>query len=90
MMPVVARTRLGLAAARRALGRPIVLVPTMGALREGHRVLIRHARDIATPNGSVVVSIFVNPLQVGAVRTWTVTRAPWTPTCWSAPPKAST
>jgi pantoate--beta-alanine ligase len=66
MMPVVARTRLGLAAARRGLGHPVVLVPTMGALHEGHRALIRHARDIATPNGSVVVSIFVNPLQFGA------------------------
>jgi pantoate--beta-alanine ligase len=66
MMPVVARTRLGLAAARRGLGHPVVLVPTMGALHEGHRALIRRARDIATPNGSVVVSIFVNPLQFGA------------------------
>jgi pantoate--beta-alanine ligase len=66
MMPVVARTRLGLAVARRALGHPIVLVPTMGALHEGHRTLIRQARDIATPGGSVVVSVFVNPLQFGA------------------------
>jgi pantoate--beta-alanine ligase len=66
MMPVVARTRLGLAAARRGLSHPIVLVPTMGALHEGHRALLRRARDIATPDGSVVVSIFVNPLQFGA------------------------
>jgi pantoate--beta-alanine ligase len=65
MMPVVARTRLGVAAARRGLAHPVVLVPTMGALHEGHRALIRRARDIATPDGSVVVSIFVNPLQFG-------------------------
>jgi pantoate--beta-alanine ligase len=66
MMPVLARTRLGLATARRGLSCPVVLVPTMGALHQGHRALIRRARDIATPNGSVVVSIFVNPLQFGA------------------------
>src|SRR6185437_2803753 len=66
MMPVVARTRLGLAAARRGLSHPIVLVPTMGALHEGHQALLRRARDIASPDGSVVVSIFVNPLQFGA------------------------
>lgn len=65
-MPIVARTRLGLAAARRALGAPVVLVPTMGALHEGHRALIRRAREIASPDGSVVVSVFVNPLQFGA------------------------
>jgi pantoate--beta-alanine ligase len=66
MMPIVARTRLGLAAARRGLAAPVVLVPTMGALHEGHRALIRRAREIASPNGSVVVSVFVNPLQFGA------------------------
>lgn len=65
-MPIVARTRLGLAAARRGLGAPVVLVPTMGALHEGHRALIRRAREIASPDGSVVVSVFVNPLQFGA------------------------
>jgi pantoate--beta-alanine ligase len=65
MMPIVARTRNGLAAARRTLGSPVVLVPTMGALHEGHRVLIRRARELAGPDGSVVVSVFVNPLQFG-------------------------
>lgn len=44
---------------------PIVLVPTMGALHDGHRALLRSARSVAGPGGSVVVSIFVNPLQFG-------------------------
>ncbi len=66
MMPIVARTRNGLAAARCTLGAPVVLVPTMGALHEGHRALIRRARELAGPDGGVVVSVFVNPLQFGA------------------------
>jgi pantoate--beta-alanine ligase len=66
MIPILARTRLGLAAARRGLGAPVVLVPTMGALHDGHRALLRRARDISMPDGSVVVSVFVNPLQFGA------------------------
>jgi pantoate--beta-alanine ligase len=66
MIPVLARTRLGLAAARRGLGSPVVLVPTMGALHDGHRALLRRAAGIAMPDGSVVVSVFVNPLQFGA------------------------
>jgi pantoate--beta-alanine ligase len=51
--------------ALRSAGRRVVLVPTMGALHEGHRELIRHARR--TPGATVTaVSIFVNPLQFGA------------------------
>lgn len=65
MIPVLARTRRGLAAARRGLPPPVVLVPTMGALHDGHRALLRRARDIAGPDGSVVTSVFVNPLQFG-------------------------
>jgi pantoate--beta-alanine ligase len=64
--PVLIRTRAELAAARAALAAPVVLVPTMGALHEGHRALLRRARGIAALNGSVVVSVFVNPLQFGA------------------------
>jgi pantoate--beta-alanine ligase len=65
MIPIVARTTLGLAAARQALPSPVVLVPTMGALHDGHRSLLRLAREACGPGGSVVVSVFVNPLQFG-------------------------
>jgi pantoate--beta-alanine ligase len=64
--PVLARTRLGISAARKLLGSPVVLVPTMGALHDGHIALLRRAAEISQPNGSVVVSVFVNPLQFGA------------------------
>ncbi|MEU5688136.1 pantoate--beta-alanine ligase [Streptomyces venezuelae] len=54
--PLRTRVRAG----RRAV------VMTMGALHDGHASLVRAARRVAGPEGEVVVTVFVNPLQFGA------------------------
>jgi pantoate--beta-alanine ligase len=51
------------ARALKAVGRKVALVPTMGALHDGHRQLMRTARRL--PGTVLAASIFVNPLQFG-------------------------
>jgi len=65
---VIARpTALGdLRAALALTARPRAIVPTMGALHEGHVALIRAARAEVGAAGTVVVTVFVNPTQFGA------------------------
>lgn len=53
----------GLGRQWRQKGARVALVPTMGALHQGHLSLVERARKLAGPRGKVVVSIYVNPTQ---------------------------
>ncbi|CAN5741372.1 pantoate--beta-alanine ligase [soil metagenome] len=59
-MTRVLRTRAELRDALREAPRPVGLVPTMGWLHDGHRALMRRAREA---DATTVVTIFVNPRQ---------------------------
>jgi len=53
----------GVVSAARARGGRVALVPTMGALHEGHASLMRTARSALGADDLLVTSVFVNPLQ---------------------------
>ena len=57
---IVARTKVGLQGARARLPDPVGVVPTMGALHDGHRALLRTARR---RERSVLATLFVNRTQ---------------------------
>jgi len=59
----VADTGIALREILKNAPRPVVLVPTMGAFHAGHISLMHRAREIAGSHGTVVTSIFVNPIQ---------------------------
>jgi pantoate--beta-alanine ligase len=59
-MTAVVHSKADLAKARAALPGRVAVVPTMGALHDGHRANFKRAKEIAD---SVIVTVFVNPLQ---------------------------
>lgn len=61
----LARSRPGLAAALDTDTAPRAVVMTMGALHQGHFDLVAEAARRVGADGTVVVTIFVNPLQFG-------------------------
>ena len=65
MIPEIVKTETEMRNVVGGRARGVVLVPTMGALHDGHLELARHARSLAGVSGMVVVSVFVNPTQFG-------------------------
>ncbi|MEZ0091443.1 pantoate--beta-alanine ligase [Streptacidiphilus sp. EB129] len=63
MSTTLVRTAAELAGVGRGGARAVVM--TMGALHQGHAALVRAARDRVGAGGTVVVTVFVNPLQFG-------------------------
>ena len=67
-VPLVVSTLAALDAVLDSLDAGVVraVVPTMGALHEGHAALIRRAREHVGDSGVVTVTVFVNPTQFSA------------------------
>ena len=66
MSTALVSTAAALAEAAEARSGLRAVVMTMGALHEGHASLVRAARARVGAAGTVVVTVFVNPLQFGA------------------------
>lgn len=64
-MTQLVKSNAELRSAMTGLANNICLVPTMGALHEGHAALIKAGKEKVGNNGCVVVSDFVNPKQFG-------------------------
>lgn len=60
----------------RKQGKTIGLVPTMGALHDGHASLIRRS---VRENDATVVSVFTQSHSSTTKTTWNATRARWKP-----------
>lgn len=65
MTTIVVHTVGDLRRAFRPASRRAVVM-TMGALHDGHAELVREARRRVGPDGTVIVTVFVNPTQFGA------------------------
>lgn len=64
-MTTVLSTRDELRRARARARGEVAVVMTMGALHAGHLALVQRARELVGTAGTVIVTVFVNPLQFG-------------------------